>query len=358
MVALLLLASCGPKSISAPATSATPVPATLTAAASVSVSPPTNRPSPEDLKCDLPVEVVANVQGEIQGGFLHFPGGAFHHDPSADSVVNPGGQSPTLANTASYDTAVGRWLPVPRAWVSADGLRYAYAEGVGGPSGPTPGPGPGVPPSGVRIHLVDLQSRADRVVFSSNSPPFYEIASYTQEGIYLSAGCAEGCDPQALKLWRLDATTGSISKASDRRGFGWLISDGAAWVATYEGSNQQGSLPNNLLRLDLTSGLEATWLTDSGLQLIGLDAEGNPLVTMNGAGASTLLRVTAPGHAESIFSGPSNGQFAVAVTDRHGTWLAVGQLASWTPQGIYLYANPSGMRRVSDLVGLPLGPCR
>jgi hypothetical protein len=358
VIALLLLAGCGPKSVSAPLTPATPAQASPRAAASTSSSQPAT-PSP-DLKCDLPVEVIA--QGEIQGGFLHFPGGAFRHDPRADPLLRAG--LPTLApggpplrlrppDVATYDAAVGRWVPVPQSWISDDGLRYAYADGILPPAPPSPESGPGPVAIGSRVHVVEVQSGDDRVVFSSNGGPFYTIVRFAQDGIYLSAGMP-GLD--GWKFWRLDVSTRTITKVSDRRGSPWVMSKGVAWAATYEGSNQQGTLPNHLLRLDLTTGLEAIWLSDHGVfELISLDSDGTPIVkTVNLAGVLTLLRVTAPGQTEEIFSGPTNGRFTVGFADRQGTWLAGPEEAG---PGIYLYEKASGMRRVSDLRALPLGPC-
>jgi hypothetical protein len=106
----------------------------------------------------------------------------------------------------------------------------------------------------------------------------------------------------------------------------------------------------------LTTGSEAIWLGDHGVfELIGLDSAGTPLVkSVNLAGVLTLLRVTAPGETQEIFSGPANNRFTVAVADRHGTWLAGPEEAG---AGIYLYKKASGLTKVSDLRALPLGPC-
>lgn len=340
LVALLLLAGCGPTAVSTPASSAK-----VTASG--------------DFKCDLPVEAI--VQGQIQGGFLHFPGGAFRHDLEADAVLAarlpppvPGGPPPYLQrDVATYDAAVGRWLPVPRSWVSGDGLTYAYSEGIYPPAPANPQPGPGPLPTGSRVHVVDVKSGDDRIVFSSNGGPFYEVVKFAQDGIYVSAGMP---GPDGWKLWRLDPTAGMISKISDRRGAPWVISGGVAWAATYEGSTAQGTLPNHLLRIDLTSGSEAFWLGDHGVfELVSLDSEGTPLVkTVSLAGVLTLLAVTAPDKTQEIFSGPANGRFTVGVADRRGTWLAGPEEFG---AGIYLYEKASGIRKVTDLRALPLGPC-
>lgn len=351
LAAVVLLTACSspPKATAAsPSLSAPPT-------SSQSLSAPT--PSSQELIGDLPaIDTVADARGDIDhaGGFVHFQGGAFTPDPRAAMVQDPKthlfrtATQPYLYGSGgiSYNSAVARWLPVGRERVAADGLHYAYAESVF-PANPAPGPDP--PPTGVRIHVVDVRSASDRVVFESAFPDFFflNVVNYSERGIYLSPGCLGGCGAEALKLWQLDAATGMIKKVSDRRG-GWLIRDQVAWLAAYEGS----SPPNQLLRLDLISGQVAIWLTDSGMGLIGTDSEGNPLVTLNGVASSALIRVTAPQQSEKLLSGPSNGQFSTAVADRQGTWLGGGQTGG---QGIYLYAPGAGVRKVSAFPGLPVG---
>lgn len=361
LVALVLLSACG--------TQQNAVGSTKPPSTSLSTTPYASA-SPSELAGDLPaIDTVTNNGGDIRqaGGFIHFPGGAFSLDPAGDMVqdatthawktaVRPYlfGFSDSGQGRITYDHAAGRWLPVSRAQISPDGLHYAYAEPVFPPSaGAQPGPGPFA--TGGRVHLVDVQTGSDRVVFSYTGAPFYTIAGYTNHGIYLSAACMEGCGPDALKLWSLDVATGALTKVSDRKGFNWQIDDKGIWVATYEGSNQSGTLPGNLLRVDLISGQEAIWLTASGMELIGLDAEGNPLVTLNDAAGSALIRVTAPQQSQTLFSGPSNGQLSTAVVDQVGTWLGGGQSGG---QGIYLYTTSAGVQKVSDFPGIPLGPLR
>ena len=360
LLGLVLLSACGTQQN---AVSSTKPPSTSPR------STPFASASPSELAGDLPaIDTVTNNRGDIRqaGGFIHFPGGAFTTDPAAQMVQDATthawktaarpylfGFSDSGMGRITYDRAAGRWLPVSRAQISPDGLHYAYAEAVFPPSaGAQPGPGPFA--TGGRVHLVDVQTGSDRVVFSHTGAPFYTIAGHTNHGIYLSAACVEGCGRDGLKLWSLDVATSTLTKVSDRQGFNWLIDDKAAWVATYEGSNQLGTRPSHLLRVDLISRQETIWLTASGMELIGLDAERNPLVTLNDVAGSALIRVTAPQQSEKLFSGPSNGQLSTAVADQVGTWLGGGQSGD---QGIYLY-TASGVRKVTDFPGIPLGPLR
>lgn len=351
LVAALLLTACAaPGTATAPAPSASPTPSAERSA---------------DLQGDLPViDGLANATGDIQlaGGFVHLPGGAFAADPKAAMVRDPRqlwrtAAEPYLFGTndsgrgrITYDPAVERWLPVARDQVSADGLHYAYAEPLFlASASPQTGPGPFI--TGVHIRVVDLPAGSDRIVFSSEGPPFYTVVAYAAEGIYLTAACVEGCGRDSLKLWRLDAATGRLAKISDRQGFGWLVRDRVAWVATYDEANPS----SELMRLDLITGQMTTWLTNSGMQMIGIDASGSPLVLLHDAGASTLVRVTAAQKSEVLFPRSTNGHLGWAVADGSRTWFGGGPSGS---VGIYLYTRESGVRKVSDFPGLPLGPRR
>ncbi len=253
----------------------------------------------------------------------------------------------------AYDWAIGRWLPASLNQISADGLHYAYVEQEGCASEafvPLPGVSAAPSLSGplIQIHLVDTKWASDRVVFSSSSClPEYEIVSYDDQGIYLTAGCPSGCPPDSNKLWRLNFSTGLVVKISDSRCGGWTIRDHVAWGSCSADYNQ----PTQLLRLDLTSGQQSIWLTATGVVLLGLDGEGRPLLISNDSAGSALIRVTAPQQTEQLFSGPYNGQFSAAVVDGSRTWLG-------SSYRIYQYSTASGVNKVSDIGAIPLGPLR
>jgi hypothetical protein len=267
----------------------------------------------------------------------------------------------------TYDAAAGRWLPATRAQVSSDGLRYAYTEWILSAASAL-----GSTPIGARIHVVDVPSGSDQVLYSVDGPAYYRVVSFAQEGIYFSPGCVWGtagalCGPEALTLWLLDATTGKATKVSDRHG-SWQIAGGFAWMLPAEGQVDQ---PNELLRISLSTGSEETWDREpitphvAGtygwyMRFVGTDNDGAPLVVVPGTNETPLLRVNRPGQTERIFSGP--GCCSEAVADRFGIWFAVGgafhfQIATVLPsaQAIFLYTRPSGARMVSDFVGAPVG---
>jgi hypothetical protein len=238
----------------------------------------------------------------------------------------------------TYDPVVGRWLPVARAQLSDDELRYAYRELLGG----DPNPIGDQPPVGVRLHVVDIRTGHDRVVYSDSGKPPYNIVGFAQQDIFL-VGC--GYWSCWGPLSRVEVTTGKLTKVSDRLGR-WVISGRVAWVATCSSPNGPQECygpnpgPNLVVRVDLATGNEEVWHRGSGIDLIGVDDAGVPLVKSSSPGESVLIRVSAPGQAERLFSVPadklnaSSGFAAPIVADRLGTWVYV------LDQGPGLYAPP------------------
>jgi hypothetical protein len=333
----------------------------------------TATPNPAAMKGDLPVwmyDPSSSGPRYFAGGFLHFPGGAFRRDPHADMVFDaksPGLRrtpdqpylyaygSPTTVVTLTYDRAVGRWLPVNRAQVSDDGLRYAYVDYE-----------PGAALS-QRIHVVDVRKGSDQVVHGETSKPSYDVVGLVRQNIYLTA-----CQPTETggncwgPLQRLDATTGNIATVSDHRGT-WVINGRVGWMVTcwpaqdpapcFGTYDERG--PNQLLRVDLATGNEEIWGRGSGIDLIGLDGDGAPLITVGGASECGVLRAGAPEQMEPIFSLPINHTvgcgFRSATADRIGIWLQVEYEPPGTTAGVYLYSKASGVRKISDSQYVPVG---
>ncbi len=332
----------------------------------------TGTPSPAAIKGDLPVWIYdSSSKGPryFAGGFLHFPGGTFRGDPHADMVFDaktPGLMrtpdqpylyaygSPITDVTLTYDRAVGRWLPVNRAQVSDDGLRYVYVDHEVGAA-----------PS-QRIHVVDVRTGSDQVVYRDTNT-LYAVVGFVQQNIYLTE-----CQPNETggncwgPLWRLDATTGNIATVSDRRGT-WVISGRIGWMVTcwpaqypvpcFGIYDERG--PNQLLRVDLATGNEEIWGRGSGIDLIGTDGDGAPLITVGGTSECEVVRVSAPEKTEPIFSLPINHTvgcgFRSATADRIGIWLQVEYVPPGTTAGIYLYSKASGVRKISDSQYVPVG---
>ncbi|HEV2034229.1 MAG TPA: hypothetical protein VGU71_08525 [Candidatus Dormibacteraeota bacterium] len=81
-----------------------------------------------------------------------------------------------------------------------------------------------------------------------------------------------------------------------------------------------------------------------------------------------MLRVTQRGQTERLFTVPinklypGNGFVGPVVSDETGTWLSVvdvgPQPRAVSPAmavGIYMYSKSSGVRKVSDFPGVPVG---
>src|SRR4029077_20440019 len=96
-------------------------------------------PPQQVFPCRLPVY----AGGPGSGGFIVFPGQTFVADPRSAVTVpspSPGGASPTPPpqygprypqgwHAQYYQAGYAKWLPVPYAWVSPDGVHYAYSLG-------------------------------------------------------------------------------------------------------------------------------------------------------------------------------------------------------------------------------------
>lgn len=362
-----------------------------------SVSPSANRTTnPAAVVGDLPVwSPVPYVNDPVlatpdaAGGFVHFPGGVFRRDPHADMVLDrtlphvvrtrtpdqpylyAGEGSPVRSDHISFDRVVGRWLPVTRAQVSANGLRYAYLDYESATAAPW------------RIHIVDIRSAADQIVRRA-AQALLAIVGVTDHDIFLTdCHSTEVSGNCSGPLWRVDIATGSVATVSDHRG-AWIVNGSVAWLVTCWPSKDP--VPcfgvygeeqfNQLLRVDVASGREEVWYGASGVNFLGTDVAGRPIVAVNvispgwhgvtgspwgDAGESVVFRLTVPEDLDRLFSvrisEPWAG-FFTANADATGIWLQ----ADYVPPGfqtavLYLYASASGGQEMSHNFGATLvGP--
>jgi hypothetical protein len=102
--------------------------------------------------------------------------------------------------------------------------------------------------------------------------------------------------------------------------------------------------------------------------LLGIGRNGLAVLKLNNGDESTLLRVTQRGQTERLFAvpieklNPGGGFEGPVVSDEAGTWLSVidgsPQPRAVSPAmavGIYMYSKSSGVRKVSDFPGVPVG---
>jgi hypothetical protein len=397
LVFVVILASCaGQPSANAPSSSASPTaplanPASTASQSAVPSSVPT---------CRLPVSRPQVQPGNpylttgLAGGFLQLPSGQYSDDASSLASLDPAapsGRLPSVFMTTkspilrgsnnelsgwgaelSYDSAFGRWLPVPSPWVSPDGVRYAYADAVV-VTNPLPTS---------RVHIVDVATGADHVVIFPGSDLarvtqwLAGVVAFTGQGVYLSlSGSNQGAGPDTGKLWLLDPETGTVRKVSDLSGT-WLVSGGAAWTLLPT-STAGPATPNRLVRLDLSNGQLAEWWVDAGyepvsspgavtqLSVIGLDGAGSPIVVGDGevGNGATYRRVVdvwaikTPNHAVALdVSSADVGNRAIqptwegATTDRAGTWIALNNR-------LFLYRTDGTFSKVADGAYSPSGAC-
>ena len=323
---------------SSPLPTASPGPSSFPTTSQWPSPPPVARaPFPS---CRLPYVKGSPDGSHFSGGFVAGSGGQWTADPqggltlSGDVLVTDA--PPTLrgdewpsAAPGSYDLALKRWLPVPRAQVRGDGLAYAYAV----PYSTNP---PGL--NAARIHVVSLVDGSDRVIYAG--PPRFVLA-YETEGVYV-ADVTYQSDRPPSSLWRLDPASGAITAISNVAPFK-TIDHGIAWT---DGFNIG---PMVLTRFDMATGSRQVWVDvtgqDSFIWFLGTNSVGHPLVdvvTGYSPRHDSLFVYTAPQVRTFIAGGVIFNQ--MGVTDGHGTWLGGSD-------GIYLLQAGAKLVKTSDVTG-------
>jgi len=342
---LALLAACGaPQSAAkvgataSPATSSEPtssMPSSNVASSARTPAAVTPVPIPESLglTCALPVAVmgttVGNRQNPDHGAVIDFQSGRLIAVPAGDmkwhapaSNVTDTVATPVLHGFGGVtdDRAAGRWLPVERRLVSPDGSKYAYGLWVSDPAGPTT-------PS--QIHLVDVATGVDKIIYSSSGPDF--PVAFTADGIYLDRTRWE---VPGIGLQLLDPNNGQVSTI-DATGSWVVVGSGGAWGFPDNVGGFGDPIPV-VNRLDLKSGQITQWLRvtpPDSAWVVGFDAGGHPIVDISRRGTYDPERyevLPSPGVATPLFS--SDVSAYDLVTDQHGQWLA-------GPYGVYLFAG-------------------
>jgi hypothetical protein len=229
----------------------------------------------------------------------------------------------------------------------------------------------GVPASGQlpsqRIHVVDVASGVDRVVYGTGQ---FDVAAYSNEGIYLIHHLVgtDGSDG----LWLLNPRNGLLRQVGAR--LQWQFPAGAsAWSTDVDpkvAPPPQGAFmrANRVEHLDLKTGAVTPWMTRGGQQVFvdGVDADGHPFIEVGTATTSEVWIASSPTSAEKLFSSspgdPSSTGLWFSQPDTGGrVWFA-------SSNGISLYQPGSGLQLMVataqlDAHGLglqqarPAGPC-
>jgi len=278
--------------------------------------------TPPPVPCRVPF-LVQDPSGPAAGRWLQPGDGSLSDDPAATFDVGADGllhsrASPVLvgAGPVFYDGARQRWLPAPRAAISADGSAYAYLG----------------PDSGNRlattVHVVDVATGHDRTLSVPGGS--WRMLDFGGDGIYLS----ELVDGLGQGLWRLSLPGGQLGQVLSPDRIVSAVSGGTAWVLDVDPSapaQAQGgrAAPNRLSQLDVRTGASVPWLTTPGLlpRVIGYDSSGDPVALASGPAGRELLLATAPQnvlHLATYPPGLSDRDLDqwTAIADRTGEWVS------------------------------------
>jgi len=308
----------------------------------------------EELRCDLPYTDFAHT------GFIHIPGGQFKADQAAQlepdparpdsfnrTVVKPQLYGPTGSSSESYDWPRSRWVPVGRALVSPDGASYTYSEVIPNPASLGLG---GPPPLGTRVHLVDVATGTDTVIYQT--PAVLAAAWFGPSAVYLTEKVSDADTATAFRLLQLDPTrqVATLVLGGAAAGPGPFTIDGSAlWIMAPDPANPKA--PGTVLRLALTGGAGTVWYQQPAgfAQFLGLDPQAHPVIaTWTGADGDPgkTVVVTAPGSATAL---AAQG-FTEMVTDHHGMWL--------NGTGVWLASGSGAVKKVAPGIGgALLGAC-
>ena len=195
------------------------------------------------------------------------------------------------SGTPTYDWAASKWLPVGRRTVSPDGSRYAYSEIIPNPAAQGLG---GPPPLGTKVHIVDVASHTDTIVYQTTN--VLSAGLWDADGIYLTQPVALVDTPTAFHVWLLDLGQGSAKQVIGGNAVGpgdFFIGGGALWILAADPVDPKGA--KTLRRVELSGVGQAIWYKQSTAfaQFLGLDADGVPVVSMwsadNGDPGKTYL---------------------------------------------------------------------
>jgi len=327
LAGLLVLAGCSAGGNGSAAATPTPT-----------ATPPLPTPTPSAtakfVPCKLPV---ASGDAPTDGNAAHGQPGSGGFLQMPDAVFSKDAQS-----LAAYDSAAGKWLPVPRAWISPDGTHYAWPENRA-----AAGPVTGI------IHVIEVATGADKpVIVPAPSMP----VSYEAGGIFVTR-IVPNSDAPPQGLVKIDASTGSFHQ---------ITSDGS-WTALGGGfafggdvdpsiapppASGPGAFYNRIRKLDLNTGAITPVQSYSGSSVRVLGTIGpTPIIGVLTSGGR--FQVMAPG---VIYDQPAGASDPTDPTVADGTtvWFAGHQaIFKWDGSGQLSAPIP-----VPPALAIPAGACR
>lgn len=251
------------------------------------------------------------------------------------------------SGTPTYDWSQQKWLPVDRHTVSPDGLRYAYSEIIPNPAAQGLG---GPPPLGTKVHLVDIASGADTVIYQTTD--VLSAAWFDADGIYLTQPVALVDTFTAFYVWLVDPVQRSAKELLGGNAVGpgdFFIAGGTLWIMSADPNDPKGT--KTLWRFDLSSSAQVAWYqqTTAFAQLMGLDAGGSPVVSLwsavNGDPGKTYVLPQ-----ENSLQLLAETGFVQMTVDSYGLWL--------NGDGIWLMPPGGTLQKVgNERGGYILGAC-
>lgn len=309
-------------------------------------------------RCTLPITSVSG------SALLDFPGGQLHltgPGPVAASAVR--NEAAYEQVRPAYDARQRRWLPgVKPQWIAPDGAAYAEATVTRGAADRL---------GSSELRVVDVGTGNKTVLWKG--PGVAYLLGYGPDGIYFSTGTST--NPVQLpgeggpEVWVVAADGSGPARTvgpkqpspPDQllpRGF-QTLGAGAAWaiaqVSTASTPPAASFSSDRILRMDLRTGAVSTFFQgqpDEELELMGVDARGEPLVL-------DLGRTSAPpaGYFDSLPSvrliEPSGAQITISrprsyfvpnvmVADSGGIWFG-------GPGSVWRYDSVGGIRQVARI---------
>jgi hypothetical protein len=281
-----------------------------------------------NFSCRLPVSGFSSAPG----GFVLFPAGEY--SPEAADRLPTDQFPPDLG--MSYGQQLQRWLPVRRQQVSPDGRTYAYVSFTYQDDGR---------PTSDGVDVVDAATGRERLRIPNRAAPAlpWFVASFDATGLYLSGRQAwSGGHPQSVPegLALADPLSGRVRAIADSGSWAY-IGGGAAWGMDAASGQPSYGLGTKLLRLDLGTGAQQTWLSRVvDLRLVGVDRSGHPLVELNSGSAGRtvdrpkLWLVPGPDQLVELQPAaggdpPELGPSGSVMEDGHGIWITPAQAELW-----------------------------
>jgi len=319
-----------------------------------------------EFRCMLP------VQGYLAEARISLPDGAV----LVDHVQQQARGTPQYGSVY----AGGKWVPVPRAWLSADSKSYAYITNTTGVPGQL---------QTAALYVHDIALGTDRKLWSGAG--FTQLIGWGPGGVYFMfqpAGEGKGAGDRT-EVWVADLATRSAAHrvgpnppqpapASEADSpifqfgtriagsYAWSLKIGSARPPIPAGGGNVARNPSQVIRMDLNDGSLSTWFTaaeGTSLSIAGTDSQGHPILTVmptkrlvappNSPGqvppadviyppSPRVLMLTGPNQTVEIADG-SNSEFrpSSVIGDRHGIWFN-------SPGSLWLYRQ-GGLTKVADI---------